>query len=86
MFARVSLRTFEHFVEVARLIAGDNAPEWLPRLLHSWMCDLHRVRFVDSLRGLPCARMRRRLDRFGSGRLARKSRTCVHLGSRVSGG
>jgi hypothetical protein len=63
MFTRVSLRTFEHFVEVARLIAGDNAPEWLPRLLHSWMCDLHRARFVDSQRPTR-ARMRRRLGCF----------------------
>ena len=63
MLTRMSSRTFEHFVEVARLIAGGKAPEWLPRLLHSWMCDLHRVRFVDSERPTR-ARMRRRLDRF----------------------
>ena len=62
MFTRIYLRTFEHFVEVARLIAGDNAPEWLPRLLHSWMCDLHRARFVDSQRPTR-TRMRQRLDR-----------------------
>lgn len=73
MLTRISLRTFEHFVEVARLIAGDEAPEWLPRLLHSWMCDLHRARFVDSQRPTR-TRMRRRLELFEAA-----ARACASL-------
>jgi hypothetical protein len=40
MRARISARTFEHFVQVALLISGDEPPEWLPRPLHFWIGDL----------------------------------------------
>jgi hypothetical protein len=58
-----SSRTPEHFVKVARLIAGKTFPEWLPRLLHCWMCDLHRERSIELQRPTR-AEIRRRLCRF----------------------
>jgi hypothetical protein len=62
MRTRIPSRTFEHFAKVARLIAGDQAPEWLPRLLHFWNCDLHRAHFVERERPTR-AGMRKRLER-----------------------
>jgi hypothetical protein len=63
MPTRMSVQTFEHFVEVARLIAGDKAPEWLPRLLHFWMGDVHRARLFEQARPTR-SQMRERLSRF----------------------
>jgi hypothetical protein len=59
---RIPSRTFEHFAKVARLIAGDQAPEWLPGLLHTWFFDLHRAHFVEHERPTR-VEIRHRLDR-----------------------
>jgi hypothetical protein len=50
MRTRMSSFTFERFAHVARLIAGDEAPEWLPRPLHFWIGDLQRARFFEQER------------------------------------
>jgi hypothetical protein len=63
MRTRMSARTFERFIPIARVIAGDQTPEWLPRLLHSWICDLHRARFVEPERPTR-TEMREKLNRF----------------------
>ena len=50
MRTRTSSFTFERFLHVARLIAGDEAPGWLPHLLHSWICDLRQARVLGQER------------------------------------
>lgn len=63
MRIRMSSFTFERFLHVARLIAGDEAPEWLPRLLHSWICDLRQARVLAQERPTR-TQMRERLSCF----------------------
>jgi hypothetical protein len=63
MRTRMSAGTFERFIPIARVIASDQTPEWLPRLLHSWICDLHRARFVEPERPTR-TEMREKLNRF----------------------
>ena len=64
MRTRTSSRTLEHFVEVARLIAGDTFPEWLPRLLSNWTSDLFRERSMERHQRPTRAAMRGMLSRF----------------------
>ena len=64
MRTRTSSRALENFIEVARLIAGDAFPEWLPQLLSNWTSDSFRERWMERHQRPTRAAMRGMLSRF----------------------
>lgn len=58
MRAPTSSPMLEQFGCIARLIADDKAPKWLPRLLHSRICDLRQTLALERER--PTRRQMRR--------------------------